>query len=425
MQGTNLHITKGSLIAYRLFDIAHEIDLKKALSLLEQKMSGQAKLYQLQKNPMRSITFRQAPIALSGGEELLAVRVSDTEHKSFKANLQVKIWDYGVLSLSYSIKLENGIPWKELVNIGSILDSDSIIDELLTKKRDDIINQISSALIKPKTHEVFEDYTTYLIEELEERITKKSKEESDKPSETTVEINKIKTPKEVVKKAAIAELLLAEPTASLADSTKKSVLSYMSQYTKNDLLIMEWNSALVLDFTKEKEYQDYVDIIEFSLAQLLELKIYDQLLDEKLDELYQAMEQRQHRKITDFYSYLSEESNRLYMDFSEVFEKLDNSIKTTGDVYLSKVLKNADKKFGFEELKRSLSRKIDTLRNISSVNQEKVNSLIDEKHTRTSHRLEWVIIILITIEVIPFLYNSSPRIIDFINKAKEVLFSNL
>src|SRR5690606_20436175 len=128
----------------------------------------------------------------------------------------------------------------------------------------------------------------------------------------------------------------------------------------------------------------YVDLIEFSLAQLLELRIYDQRLDEQLDELYDSMEHKQYAQVTDFYSQMSDESGRLYMEFSDFFDKLDNSIKTVVDFYLAKVLRSADKRFGFDELKKSMSRKIDSLRELSSMGQDKVDSLIDEQRNQLS-----------------------------------------
>jgi hypothetical protein len=401
MQGANLHITKGAILAYRVFDIAHEIDLKKAHDLFNQGTPGSVRRYQLKKDPLRSITFRQAPLILSVDNIQVPITIKEGETKIFSASLEIKVWDYGVISLCYRINLKESLLWKDLVVLGSILDSDSIIDNLSNVRKEDSL---------------FEDYTTYLIEEVEEHVTKKNKEGD---LEQVIEIKKIKDPLEVIKKASVAELLLAESDRSLSDGTKKSVLSNLNQYTKKDLIVMDWNSAVVFDFTKEKEYQDYVDIIEFSLAQLLELRIYDQLLDEKLEQLYDSMEDKKNSQIiTDFYSLMSEEASRLYMEFSDVFEKLDNSIKTVGDFYLAKILKSADKKFGFEELKKSMSRKIETLANISKIYQDKIDSLVDEKRNKlseenavTSHRMELIVIILITIEVLPFVYASWPKVL--------------
>jgi hypothetical protein len=430
MHGSNFFIKKGSILAYRLYDIAHEIDLKVAKSQLESAQTLQnLRRYKLQKDPLRTVTLREAPLIFSLSDESIEIQIPETkEIKSFKTQVEVKIWDYGVLSLRFKIDLPSDLSWQDLVTLGSIIDSDSIIDVSSIKKRDDIILNLKSALKSPQTQTVFEDYTTYLIEELEEVVKDKSKQElSDDQENATSNRVKVKDPLEILKRCPIPELLLAEPKKTLAESTKNSIRSNFSQYTKKDLLVLDWNSALVMDFSKEKEkeYQDYVDIIEFSLAQLLELRIYDQLIDEKLNKLYDAMENNQHTKITDFYSAMGEESGLLYMEFSDVFEKLDNSIKTIGDFYLAKVLRSADKKFGFDELKRTMSRKIEALRELSSMYQKKIDSLVEEKrnniaanHTKVSHRMEIAVVVLILIEAMPSIEAHFPWIFTFFKLIK-------
>lgn len=408
MNKAKIQVKKGSIFAYRVYDIAHEIDLKKAEAALNQ-VEGTVKRFSLQRDPHRMIIMRQAPVHIQvSGVEEIKIKLP-TEEKTLQATLEIKLWDYGVISFCYRINTPENLSWKDLVLIGSILDTDSVIDELCSKKRQEVTKKILPALKNPYQNDnqlIFEDYTTYLVQEAIELV----KTKNDKEEESLTEVA-IKNPQDLLKKAAVAELILAEPNRSLSDNVKKTVLSNGSQYTNKDLLILDWNSALVVDFTKEKEYQDYVDLIEFSLTQLLELRIYDQLLDEKLDSLYDAIENKSQEKMTNYYSSLSEEASQLYMEFSDFFEKLDNSLKTVGDVYLAKVLDNADKKFGFEKLKKTMSRKIDTLGNITEIFQDKINGVIDEErnkiseqHQKTTLRLEWAVVIFFLIEVGPTIW---------------------
>lgn len=396
MIGSNLKIIKGKLFVYRIYDISHEINLKQAQICLE-KMTGSdsVRRYELKKDPLRKITMREVPLILSGGEEDFNVYI-DNKLNKLKLNLEIKIWDYGALSLSYKIDISN-LSWKELISLGSILESESYIDRLSKFKKDEISRKIKESLSGQYNHDEYEDYITYVIEEVEERAAK-------------CPPKKIKNPIDLIKSAPIPELLLAETAKSLSDSTKKSVLANLSQYTNKDALILDWNSSLIIDFTKEKEYKEYLDIIEFSITQLLELRIYDQILDERLEELYRSIETNKHSEITDFYSKLSTESGQLYLEFSDFFEKLDGSIKTAGDFYSSKVLKSAGKRLGFNELKQTMSRKIEMLSKLSKMLQSKVDSLVDEKRNqigedniKKSHKVEVSILILIIIEAIPTL----------------------
>lgn len=401
----NLFIKKGSIYAYRLYDIAHEINLKEAYNLLFDENLKSVKRYHLRKEESNSIIIKDAPLIIDGGKEQISF-ILNKEKQNLNSCLEIKIWNYGVISILYKIELPEKISWKNLIEIGALLDKDSIIDVLSIKKRDDITNILMRSLKKPFTHQIFEDYTTYLIEELESCSKDKEK--------NVVDIKKIKYPLDVLKTTGVAELLLAEPKKTLSETTHKTIQSNYLQYTKQDLLIMDWNSALVMDFGEEKEYQDYVDIIEFSLTQLLELRIYDELLDEQSDKLYDSIEKKQYNKISEFYNSISEESGQLYMEFADFFEKIDNSIKTVGDFYLAKVLKTADKKFGFDELKRTMSRKIEALSNLSKMYQEKVNSVIETQRNNTSHRLEWIVIVLIAVEVIPVIYKQIPTFFSWV-----------
>lgn len=410
MQSTNLFIKKGAILAYRQYDIAHEIDLKKILALWETEPNKVIRRYQLNKDPFRTVVMREAPLTLSGGEENLGIKLKDNL-QDLPAAVEVKIWGYGVISFSYKIAIPENLEWKDLVLLGSLLDSDSVIDDLSVKKRDDLFTRLRdiNCLKKPEINDTFEDYTTYLIEEIEERTKSKTEGEPD-------QIKKIKDPQELLKKHCIAELLLAEPSRTLSDSTRKSIQSSFSQYTNKDMILLDWNTALIVDFTKEKDHVDYIDLIEFSLAQLLELRIYDERLDEQLDQLYDSLEKKQFDSITNVYSAMSEEAGRLYMEFSDFFEKLDNSIKTVGDYYLAKILRNADKRFGYDELKRNMYRKIEALRDLSTMYQDKVETLIDSQRNATAHRMELIVIALISVEVFPSVYHHLPEIINFINK---------
>lgn len=386
MKAASAIIKNGAIFVYRLYDVAHEINLKNAQAMLE---SQGVQRYRLKKDNLKTILFKDAPLMVSCREEVVSF---PAQEKDLPCTVNIKVWAYGVISIGLRIQIPSGTTWKELVSLAEALEIGSNVDELALRKRDELVNTIKDSLKNPFTHSTFEDYTTYLIEEIQ--------------SEDDKERGVKKYPHDLLKTLAIAELLRAEPKKKLADSTKKSIEANLSQYTKEDLLIMDWNSALVMDFSKEKEYLDYVDLIEFSLAQLLELRIYDGLLDEKLDELYDSMERQQFNKVTEFYTRMSQESGKMYMEFSDVFERLDNSIKTAGDYYLAKVLKSADRRFGFDELKRSMSRKIESLSTLSRHCQEKVDSLIyerrnelEEENNRLSHRLELIVIILIMIEI--------------------------
>ena len=97
------------------------------------------------------------------------------------------------------------------------------------------------------------------------------------------------------------------------------------------------------------------------------------------------------------YADIAEDASRKYMEFSEFLGRVENSLKTVGDPYLAVAFRATSQEFHFDDWRKSISRKMETLAQISQILHGEVN-------TRRSHWLEIIIIVLITIEVIPFLY---------------------
>lgn len=413
MEKEQLIVTKGSIFIYRVFDIAHEIDLKKAQPLLEKKTSDTSEItlkkFKLQRDPHRTIIMRDPPLVFTATEEEVSINFSQELSFKLKNSIEIKLWDYGVLSICFKLDLPPNLVWTNLIKIGAMLDNNATIDEVAQKRRDQITGLIASALKHPYSHNIYEDYLTYVVEEVTTVL----------PSavDPNGEVVKITDPLVLVKSAPVAELIFFEPEVRLSESTQKSLESTILQYSRKDLLLFDWNSALIVDFTGKQDYQDSADVLEFSLSQLLELRVYDHLLDDKLDILYTSMEERDTAlKQPNFYAAIAEEAGQMYIEFSDFFDKIETSLKTVGDIHLAKILRTADKKFAFDELKRSMSRKMDTVANISKLLQDKIDSEIHKSNAKISHRQEFIIILLILLECIPLFFEWWPKIVRFINE---------
>lgn len=396
MYGANINIKKGKILLYRVFDIAHEVSLKKAEESLYQNWSTKGKRLKLSRDPHNTVIMKEPPLSIDIGEEVVKTSFGD-----FKAYVTTKIWNYGALSVCVSIDIPENTLWKELVNWGCSFDDSPEVLTVATNARDFILNKISKSLIKPNNHDIIEDYSSYLIESIEEKIENKESNTSE-----TIEF---KDPQDLLKKVAIPELLIGENDFTLAEATRKSILKDCFQYSKQDLVIVDWNSALILDFTKKQIYNDYLEILEFSLTHLLELRIYDELLDRKLSDLYDSIEQKQSRALSNKYAHLSEEANQIYLEFSEFFEHIDNSIKTVGNSPLSLFFRETSREFRFSDWQSNVKSKMSSLAQITQLLQAEVNS-------RKSHIYEITIIVLILVEVIPLIYSwLKPYIIPLIS----------
>ena len=121
------------------------------------------------------------------------------------------------------------------------------------------------------------------------------------------------------------------------------------------------------------------------------------MLSRNLEELYDAMESKRESVANifrNFYADIAEDSSRKYMEFSEFLGRVENSLKTVGDPYLAVAFRASAQEFHFDDWRKSISRKMETLAQISQILHGEVN-------TRRSHWLEIIIIVLIAVEMIP------------------------
>src|SRR5207248_3952136 len=86
--------------------------------------------------------------------------------------------------------------------------------------------------------------------------------------------------KDVLADPVLVKLLLGETGARrLSDDEVSDVIARARSYFDDDLAVVDWNSAFVLEPSGGREI---LDILEFANSQLLELRYYDALLDRHL-----------------------------------------------------------------------------------------------------------------------------------------------
>jgi hypothetical protein len=173
---------------------------------------------------------------------------------------------------------------------------------------------------------------------------------------------------------------------------RNPILDNVHAYSDRDLAVVDWNSALLVE---PEGSRDVADILEFATTHLMEFRYFDDLLDERLERLYDSLERR--RSVWSFfrndYERLSREAGSLYLEFSDYVERVDNSVKFVGDFYLATIFRSAVRRFNLPEWEKSLNRKMNALARISEMLQTEVNA-------RRSHWLEVIVVVLILVELI-------------------------
>jgi hypothetical protein len=361
----SVRVKKGSVFVYRIFDIAEEINIPKAEACLKDIRGRDS--FKVPKFIDRGIVVKSPPVAFGLGE--VEIKLEGGTHT---AHVLGKVRDYGVLSLIYQIPIQEGTEWQSLIELAADLEEGSEVDVIAQAQAVEVAERISLSLKRRTAWNSFEDYIIYFIEEFEGDVTARN----------------------LSSQADVSALLLAEDDTKIATSTRNSILENLYQYGEDDLAYVEWNSALVVE---PKGGREVPDILEFALTHLLEMRYYDDLLDQRLGSLYDDIERSKGRMVRGKFSQIYQEASSRYIEFSEFTERVENSLKVVGDFYLATVYRAANRRFRISDWQHNITRKMNLLAQVSSLLQGELNM-------RRSHLLEIIIILLIAVEVVPVIY---------------------
>src|SRR5207248_640224 len=144
------------------------------------------------------------------------------------------------------------------------------------KRVEGVLKIIQPAVSKANISSFVEDYVIFHIEEFAEPIA----------------------PEEIATQHAeeVAQILRAEPR-TLSGGEIADVVSHRISYGNDDVVIVDWNAALVID----KEPEDVLTVLEFANVELLEMRFLDRRLDDALGLAYERLSRRS-RKWFSFHS---------------------------------------------------------------------------------------------------------------------------
>lgn len=364
-------VQKGRILLYRVFDIGEEINLEKAERIIVDETTRSR--FKLKRKDSQSVNVAADPLRVGLG--LQEIIIEGIVHKF---ELNAKIWAFGTFSLTFEYHIPEQSDLKELAHLANIFEDSEEIDEYARLKAREFTQKIQSAMLKTNEWNVYEDYLIFFIEKFDQSS-----------SNTHQDLTKF------LEEEDIPALILTENQEAISDHMKEKILGSKLQYYKNDLAVIDWNSALIVEPTG---LMDIPDVIEFALNQLLEMRYYDELLDKELNQIYSDSLKNNESAFNSQFLELAKGASQKYIEIAEIVETVENSLKIIGDQYLSMVFRTASTKFRFKDWQNSIDNKLENLANLS-------NLLSDNVHHKRSNLLEIIIIILISIEVVPFLYN--------------------
>jgi hypothetical protein len=190
----------------------------------------------------------------------------------------------------------------------------------------------------------------------------------------------------------IASALLGE-RRPVAPEARRHLLSPRFTYFDDDLAVLTWSAALVVE--PDPEDTDVQYVLEFANAQLLELRYYDALLDEELPRTYDeiASARRGFHLLGRRYSRLLAVLQTRVADATEAVERAENALKVTDDVYLARIYAAALEIFRSAAWRQGIDRKVAIVRDAYTM-------LNAESQARRIEVLELAIVILIVLEIV-------------------------
>lgn len=288
-------------------------------------------------------------------------------HSSQKC-FSAKIHEFGVISLSYKIPFSDTLEnlRENINNIENEYREQSVIDA------GTIFKKIKSFIKQPR---FFHLRNSYMLVQID--------------PEPEIDIISLKENYGNI----IASILRFE-TEILSEYQRNEILASAIGYYRGDLLIIDIEASFLYD----DEYDEILDIFEFANLQQLELQYFDRLLDQHLNAVYA----RQMKKLS-FKSYLPfigvlksdpvGELGKLKVDISVITERLESSIKLAGEAYYLELYTILVEKLDIQNWRDSINRKLDIIKDVRTVYQNKVDALREDF-------LSVLIILLIFIELV-------------------------
>ena len=353
--------TRGECRALFAFDVAQSIDLAGAARAIHEP-STEGKLGHTHPAPAY-FQFKPPPLRIVQHCEPLRIGKWSTT-----STCELVLFEFGAVLVSYAIEVQCEL--SACVELSCALAADTYLENAARARALALARAIEAHISKPGLAEVFEDYSVFrlpanLLDNDAERFL-------------------------AAHGGALAGILRAE-RAPLSREVQADALSVRLQYGPDDLTLVDWHAAIVLD----DEPEDVLRVLEYANVQLLEMRFLDSQLDAALEDSYRSLSRREARHLLGPLA-LRRDLRRLssmQLEAAFLFERLGNTLKVSGDQFLARVLRQAGARFRLQEWNDAAQRKLAALDNV-------YDKLHDDASTLRAEVLEILIVLLIVFEIV-------------------------
>ena len=357
-------IQTGSLYFCQFYEIGDEIDLAGISARLAQPAVRRKMSVRVRRAD--SIQIAEPPIQVE-----LGTLSFHQDTQTLTGRLRASIYDLGAIALTLEIVLPEPTDWETIAELMGILqDSPTELQAGFLSQIDELEKLLYPLIKKPHRSAIVEDYTIVVIERLVETVD----------------------PKTLASHPLVWAALLGEKHPL---STEAAGLLTQMSYYPNDLALLSWNGALLIEPDGDAT-ATALSLLEFANVELLLMRSYEAELDTELSLFYSRLPKKRPYftfPLVNRYSRLLYDLQRLVAEFTEFTERVDNALKVTDDVYWNRLYTSTLAVLRVDVWRSGVEHKLSLLR-------ETYSMLHDEADTERAIALEWTIIILIAFEIV-------------------------
>jgi hypothetical protein len=362
-----VEVAAGAIIAFRLFDVAYAIDLRRAEETWARTVRTGSSRGRLTTTPPKAVAFGVPPVALELGVVALALPEGPVE-----ASVAARLYDFGVVSIALRVPVAD-MAWEVFshrLNAVDVAVGVAPATRLWTQPLDQVRQGVGDALIRPTPETLEEDFLIGVVERFSEPLSAEA----------------------VAQRVDLVPLLTGEHRA-LSKGAIQDLLRHRYSYYTDDLVVLTWDRAFIYE---PRGDADVIEVLEVANAQLLEMRYYDELLDAELPRMNDLVEAtRRHWRLPGARRF-ADLARRLYTmvaEVTELTEKVDNALQVTEDVYLARIYTAALELYRVPTVSAAVDRKLSIIR-------DTYTALYDEAHASRSEVLEIIILLMIAVEIV-------------------------
>jgi hypothetical protein len=168
----------------------------------------------------------------------------------------------------------------------------------------------------------------------------------------------------------LAGLLTETAPEKLSEAQVNEVLRIQRSFENTDLVVIDWDAALVVDLTGYMD--DVLYALELANLQLEEFRVMDQRLDKYLDRAYEDLERRP-LSLFGAANKVLRQLRRFRVDVAKLTDEVTHITKFFGDWHLARVYLGARDRFYLDQWRASVEQRLAQLDKLYSVAHAEVN----------------------------------------------------